>query len=638
MYNSTNSQQKHGRHSACFDATNNAQTTANVASSTWSGEFKHPGRCSRAPFSRDPILNKRHSPTARSESDKSSPPEVFSPASSATSSASSLSSDSASNTVSPTPSSSSWTASSVNAPGPDCFLPRSFSQVSQDLSTSKSHPRRTAVSSSWVRPSLVRQEQRRQHLVEQLVGKLLGQNVNSNKITADIQVYNIDSATQLVALIWPTANAMTSFPNKVISLRFYIRETLRRSRTSYSTLQVTLWYLMLIRPYVAAASPSASNQDDGHDKGSEEQQVKADGPSCALQCGRRMFLSALILASKYLQDRNFTARAWSKITGLPAKEIVSNESVFLAKVSWNLHMKEGDFRHWNAIILSCTSPMGVGQSLQDTWMQVLNWVHEGLSLEGIAENLSVKRQSSRSCSEFGTYNQLSTLFAPNMSFTSSSEALLVTDSAPASVSGVKASPAISVASDSSTLSSFSSTEVRAPATRYGDPAVRRPGDSAWYKRGVGQLLTPSASFDGGRCDDEGQPTGHSSHASHASVSATWFGMGGVADSRPLVNTCGNISSIPNPPCGADVDNGMRAPAQQLVSTPLRSTENAASWLDGPNCGLPQRSIAHASLKQPSATCGLKRAASSMLTKLTLLEDMVADRDTKFRCTNGLQSL
>jgi hypothetical protein len=36
----------------------------------------------------------------------------------------------------------------------------------------------------------------------------------------------------------------------------------------------------------------------------------------AKQCGRRMFLAALILSSKSLQDRNYSARAWSKISGL----------------------------------------------------------------------------------------------------------------------------------------------------------------------------------------------------------------------------------------------------------------------------------------------------------------------------------
>ncbi|CAJ0829500.1 3967_t:CDS:2 [Entrophospora sp. SA101] len=33
-------------------------------------------------------------------------------------------------------------------------------------------------------------------------------------------------------------------------------------------------------------------------------------------CGRRMFLASLIIASKYLQDKNYSNTAWSKICGL----------------------------------------------------------------------------------------------------------------------------------------------------------------------------------------------------------------------------------------------------------------------------------------------------------------------------------
>ncbi len=63
-----------------------------------------------------------------------------------------------------------------------------------------------------------------------------------------------------------------------------------------------------------------------------------DSPaSRALQCGRRMFLAALILASKWLQDRNYSARAWSKISGLQVSEINDNERAFLAAVNWKLH-------------------------------------------------------------------------------------------------------------------------------------------------------------------------------------------------------------------------------------------------------------------------------------------------------------
>lgn len=67
-----------------------------------------------------------------------------------------------------------------------------------------------------------------------------------------------------------------------------------------------------------------------------------------------MFLAALILASKYLQDRNYSARAWSKISGLNISEINSNELAFLATVNWRLHISDQIFDKWTKIVLKCT--------------------------------------------------------------------------------------------------------------------------------------------------------------------------------------------------------------------------------------------------------------------------------------------
>ncbi|KAI4248651.1 MAG: hypothetical protein LQ352_005871 [Teloschistes flavicans] len=79
---------------------------------------------------------------------------------------------------------------------------------------------------------------------------------------------------------------------------------------------------------------------------------REDSQVCrAMQCGRRMFLASLILASKYLQDRNFSARAWSKISGLKAYEINANELAFVKAVQWKLHIPEPVFQRWTDIVL-----------------------------------------------------------------------------------------------------------------------------------------------------------------------------------------------------------------------------------------------------------------------------------------------
>lgn len=159
-----------------------------------------------------------------------------------------------------------------------------------------------------------------------------------------------DSTTSLVESIWPLAgcpprNESTPCGKGVLPLRTFIQETLRRSRTSYSTLQVALYYLILIKPHLPKRDLTM-------------EQSKSSACSRAMQCGRRMFLAALILASKYLQDRNYSARAWSKISGLNTCEINANELNFLIAVNWKLHISETIFQKWTDIVLKYTPKDG----------------------------------------------------------------------------------------------------------------------------------------------------------------------------------------------------------------------------------------------------------------------------------------
>ncbi|KAL1956378.1 hypothetical protein VTO42DRAFT_7361 [Malbranchea cinnamomea] len=157
----------------------------------------------------------------------------------------------------------------------------------------------------------------------------------------------VDSASQIVETIWPlSVVSRDSTGNRgVLPLRIFIQETLRRSRTSYSTLQVALYYLILIKNCVPKMNFTT------------EQPRDSTYPR-AMQCGRRMFLAALILASKYLQDRNYSARAWSKISGLSTAEINQNEWAFLEAVNWKLHISEPVFQRWTDIVLKYTPRPG----------------------------------------------------------------------------------------------------------------------------------------------------------------------------------------------------------------------------------------------------------------------------------------
>jgi hypothetical protein len=152
----------------------------------------------------------------------------------------------------------------------------------------------------------------------------------------------------MVETIWPwsvnTCSAGLPSEKGLLPLRTFISEILRRARTSFSTLQVALYYLCLIKTHVPTNFFT-------------KEQAQDMLPALALQCGRRMFLASLILASKYLQDRKYSVGAWTKISGLKVEEIHFNELVFLQTVRWKLHIPEQLFERWQNILIAYTSPL-----------------------------------------------------------------------------------------------------------------------------------------------------------------------------------------------------------------------------------------------------------------------------------------
>jgi len=63
--------------------------------------------------------------------------------------------------------------------------------------------------------------------------------------------------------------------------------------------------------------------------------VSASLPS-PLLCPRRTFLASLILASKFLQDKCYSNRAWAKLSGLPPREIGRCERALGQALDWRL--------------------------------------------------------------------------------------------------------------------------------------------------------------------------------------------------------------------------------------------------------------------------------------------------------------
>lgn len=165
----------------------------------------------------------------------------------------------------------------------------------------------------------------------------------------------------------------------ILPLRFFVTEVLRRSRTSCSTLQVALYYLHKARreireavslasvnkrPIVASTYPSpplspidrasARHPYESNDSVAIEQDDEEEENSPVL-CGRRMFLASLIAASKFLQDRNYSNRAWAKISGLPIASINANERVFLGLIDFQLHVGAREFAKWTERLAAISS-------------------------------------------------------------------------------------------------------------------------------------------------------------------------------------------------------------------------------------------------------------------------------------------
>ncbi|RXG45725.1 hypothetical protein VDGE_00304 [Verticillium dahliae] len=266
----------------------------------------------------------------------------------------------------------------------------------------RQNPRRSNGSGSRAPPALVRQSDRKVNFVDTLV----------------------DSSTQIVEAIWPLSSVICHNDiggKAVLPLRTFIQETLRRSRTSYSTLQVALYYLILIKPHVPKHDFTMEQPDDRHE--------------CrALQCGRRMFLAALILASKYLQDRNYSARAWSKISGLATNEINQNELAFIFAVNWELHITDDVFQRWTDIVLKYTppsppppgSPSGPLYAQQSAnWKKVILLLNPGLdNIGGLFPAASLKLKSRQHAAPSGCNMPSTPCDAPiqSQSATSSADA------------------------------------------------------------------------------------------------------------------------------------------------------------------------------------------------------------------------
>ena len=145
-----------------------------------------------------------------------------------------------------------------------------------------------------------------------------------------------------------------------LPLQLFVRETLRRGRASCSTLQAALLYCVRLSDAIqrskAAAAPAAL---EGL---AVEEALKRREDACMLRCPRRMFLAAVMAASKFLQDRTYSNRAWSRVSGLPVRELGKIERCFLAAIDYRLVVTNGEWEAWAAKLMTTPAPAPITAS------------------------------------------------------------------------------------------------------------------------------------------------------------------------------------------------------------------------------------------------------------------------------------
>ncbi|KAI9625265.1 hypothetical protein KEM48_008500 [Puccinia striiformis f. sp. tritici PST-130] len=119
----------------------------------------------------------------------------------------------------------------------------------------------------------------------------------------------------------------------------FLCSLLRRSRTTPNTLKLALFYIhQARRPLRQHISIINTN----HMKSANHHLLRDP-----ILSGRKMFLAALMIASKYLNDRNYSNRAWAKIAGLPIEEVNANERVFITLIGYRTHVDLDGFDVWS---------------------------------------------------------------------------------------------------------------------------------------------------------------------------------------------------------------------------------------------------------------------------------------------------
>jgi hypothetical protein len=146
----------------------------------------------------------------------------------------------------------------------------------------------------------------------------------------------------------------TSFPVRVPSASHTLAQILQPQTQTQSQPQTQIHNQMQTQTQIQPLEERQSFDDSckqSYNHHQLDQEYQHEPLPKVTQCGRRMLLASLIVATKYLQDRTYSNKAWSKISGLTLAEINETESAFLGLLDFELYVDVGAFGVWSGLVL-----------------------------------------------------------------------------------------------------------------------------------------------------------------------------------------------------------------------------------------------------------------------------------------------
>jgi hypothetical protein len=158
-----------------------------------------------------------------------------------------------------------------------------------------------------------------------------------------LSVSIITMTEKLIRSFWPD-----SFVNPKLSpVSALIEQVLKHTKTTFSISMLAMVYL--VRLYTALDAIRTRERCSSGVSGNGTpclyvpQKLNEKGLSYTI-CGRRMYITALMIAHKYHQEPAMKNVAWSNLTRLDLNEVNEMERQFLKLIQYNLHVSVTEYQ------------------------------------------------------------------------------------------------------------------------------------------------------------------------------------------------------------------------------------------------------------------------------------------------------